>query len=635
MARRGYSFKTATTAPKKVQIGKGISISRQQHEDLLKHLIAKIEFGNSIRSNLCSRFEGIDREMSGYVNLDEKDRRRDLDNKRGYGPKPTDVNLQLVDAQLDETVTFLLSVIAPDSGIYEALAEKEKQQTASAFAQLMNQHAQDFGHYRNLAASFSSMLRYNLGGFIVEWAKVHGNIIENTNAGGFTVKQGVVKQGNSIEALDMYNFIWDISVNPVDLSKKGEFFAIVQRKTTFTINRMFENEELFGKDRLPENFGSVAFTSYYRARPTIATGNNGLNMTDWSEVLSAGVVSGEIGSSVELIHYYGWLSPAKFGLNAEKKMQIWRFAILNSKYICDAEQLNNAHGVLPVAIGMPFEDGNLLQTKSAAEKLIPLQRFASFQMNVHQRSARKKLYGITFYDKKVIPLDELGDMVAGTVPVKPNGQDFDIRKAVYQINDGPDTARTLNDIEAVDTLMQKILPTSIAKQVADLERATMYQAAATVQGANRRNLKMAKLINDQCMNPARDMQMYNIFQYQDSMEIVDETGEKIQINPSEFRNANLQFVISEGMKGIDKLMIQVGLKDLINVMLQSPNLQGQVDLVGVIDYWLSMLGDRTDFTQFKFKTQFDALPPDQKNIAFQLLQNYAQQQQAGGGNNGA
>ena len=51
----------------------------------------------------------------------------------------------------------------------------------------------------------------------------------------------------------------------------------------------------------------------------------------------------------------------------------------------------------------------------------------------------------------------------------------------------------------------------------------------------------------------------------------------------------------------------------------------------MLNYYTSLIGDPTDFNMFKIKTPFDALTPDQKAQAFQLLQAAGQQPT---GNNG-
>ncbi len=628
--------KITSSKSKRVQINENLNISVTNHDKLLKHIESRLQFGNELRESQIERFEIIDREIAGYIRLDEDDRKRERDNILGKGPKVTDTVLPLTIAQLDEAVTFLLSVIAPDDGIYQAIAVREKQEIAKAFANLMNKNAKQFGHYRHMARALFEMMKYNFGALTVEWRNVIGKRIASNADGSPKVENTVVASGNSVEVADVYNLIYDVSVNPVELSSKGEFFALIDVKTPFRVKKMEADKQIFDIDRFIKNVNSDLV--YYEIRPTISNDHSNRGQTsgrtNWIEVLSAGT-SQDVRVGIEEITYYGWINPRDFGLSKADEFQIWRFTVMANKYIVLGEELNNAHGMLPINIGMPWEDGFDTQTKSYAEHLAPYQRFASFQLNVHQRSARKKLYGVTFYNSRILPALADADMQSAKIPFLPPGQDFDIRKAILQFTDGPDTQNTMQDIASMDDLMQKVLPTDMLKQVASLERATQYQAAATVQGGNRRNLKIAKIINIQCFEGVRQMQMFNIFQFQQSVEMLDPNGQLTEINPAEFRDSSIEFDISDGLKGIDKLIIIEGFKDIINMMLQSQIAQDRIDIVAIIDYWTSLLGEKTDFTQFKFADILDKLSGEERQLAIQIVTQafqkiqQTQQQEAG------
>lgn len=124
------------------------------------------------------------------------------------------------------------------------------------------------------------------------------------------------------------------------------------------------------------------------------------------------------------------------------------------------------------------------------------------------------------------------------------------------------------------------------------------------------------------------MQMYNIFQYQETVEMLDPNGKLTEIDPSKFREAGLESDISDGLKGLDRLMIVEHLKDVINMMLQSQIAQDRIDIVAIIDYWTSLIGDKTDFTQFKFKDILDKLSGEERQLAIQMVEQGFQELQA-------
>lgn len=613
---------------KNVKLG-DITLSEKQHDKLVTHIVDRLTEANEVRGPFVDRLHQIDIELSGFMKLDEDDKKRQRDNLKGLGPKTTDVNLQMVMTQLDEAVTYLLSVLVPDEGMYGAIAAADKQDVANGFSNLLNYQGLNFKHYKNYARGFLSQLKYNLGGWDCEWKTVHGNRITSNSDGSVGVKNEVVLQGNAIKALDMYNFIWDVSVaDVVDVPSEGEFFATVHMYNSFKLQKMASEKEIFSIDRFIDQQKE---TMFYREKPIVHDISVNTGGTNWVSMLSGGD-SKSLMPGFEMIHCPIWINPKEFGLSKEDEMQIWRITIVNSKYIVAATHLTNAHGMLPLALAMPMEDDLGLQTRGFGEILTPLQRFISGQFNIKQRADKKSLHGLVIYDSNVIPLLDGADLEGGKVPAKPVGQDKDLRRSIISFNDAPNTTGIIRDIEGANSLMQKMLPTDMAGQVASLERATQYQAAATVQGSNRRNHKIAKVVYDQSLTGLRFMMMYNVFQFQEEMEILDnDTGELLKVNPSEFRDTKIEFAISDGLKGIDRLHVSESLKEVINMMLQSQVASDQADIMAIIDYWLNIVGDKTDFMQFKFKSEIDKLPKELRDQAFALLQQAMAEQQAAEG----
>ena len=584
-----------------------ISISREQHEKLRSHIQKRLTTGKRLMDTLVERYEEIDREVGGYIKLDEDDKKRDRDNKQGKGPFPTNFNLQLTDAQMDEAATYIATVLAPEEGMYGATARKDQQPTAKAFTVLMNKHGNQFQHYRHLCKGINDSLKYNLGGWIPEWTEIRGNRVVNDTTGASPNNietNQVIADGNTLTPIDPYNTMWDPSVHPLEVPTKAEFFATIDTWNSLKLLRAAENEQIFGAERFISRDSNMNpnFT-YYKPKPDIRSEHDSKeHANDFHHILSMGDHK-DVAENWEIVTYYGWINPSWWGIGPDDSFQIWRITLIGDSYIIDMEHLNNAHAMLPLFITMPKEDGMDLQTRSYAEKLSPLQKFASHELNVHQRIARKALYRTTYYDKMAIPDFDDRALEGGAIPVAITGADKDVRKSVFVVDDLPMSRDTMKNIEDIGGLMDKLLPANMLQQVAGLERATQYQAAATVQSGNRRNLKLAKIINDQAWGPMKNAQMYNIFQFQGSLDTVDpDTQEDITINPNEFRDAGIEFTISDGLKGIDKLILIEGLKEVINMMLQSPTMSQEVDMLGIIDYWLSLVGDRTDLKQFKFCT---------------------------------
>lgn len=611
-------------------IAEDIKIPGRQYDKLLQHIVERLELSHQLRSSYLDLFRYIDREYNAYLLLDAEDKKREKDNVRAKGLKPTDVKLSMIFSQLDEALTYFLMLLAPDEAIYSAIAPREQQKVADGFATLMNTHAEDFGHYRNLALFLLDTLKYNFGAFGVHWRSVIGNRIVNTvESVNFKTERNVVKQGNELFTYDPYNLLIDPSINPINLSEDGEYFAFVELDTPFRLKKMQMDEGLQNVDDFLKTSPQAKFWETHPETRSNFPASDGSNV-NWVDILSARNKNVDTAKSYERTTMFINIIPQEFGLSKSKEYEIWRFQIGLDSHILHAKHMDNAHGLLPINVAMPYEDHFGFQSRGAAERLIPHQTFSSFVLNTHQRAVRKKLYGLTVYDENIIPLmgQSEVDLAGGKIPANTQGQDFDLRKKIVQFTDGPDTTRTLENVEAMSQLMQEILPTNLLRQVAGLERATQYQAAAVVQGANRRNLKLAKVINSQAMDKSRHMQMFNIFQFQPNMEILsEETGELIRIDPKQFRDTLIRFTISDGLKGLDRLSIIIHMKEMINTVVQSQQASQQADIMALLDYLSTLFGDHTDFTQFKIKSPIDTLPKEQRDLAFQLLQAALQKQQ--------
>lgn len=614
-----------------IQIGPDLRISRANHDKLRDHCVKLLEAWHETHGPCVQRFAQIDKEISGHMIPSSEDRKRIEDNRLGKGPKTIDEHNQFALMQLDEAVTYFLGVFADEASMYSAVAPREELTVANSLTALMNQHARVYKHYRHLALFFLYALKFNIAAIEIKWNEVRGKQIKGSMGAGPNIElDAVIRSGNELTAVDPYNFVYDPAYNPIDCPTMGQFMGYIDIIRPFTLEMMDAEKFYFNSSKLDLAKNAVRF---WNSKPQINHQYlaGGATQTNWDSFWgnkygahSDGI--GFDGTAIERANMYIRINPKRFGLAKDDSLQVWRIHMLNNEHIVFGEQQSNVHDLLPFAVSMPNEDGLNLQSRTFAEMLLPFQKFASSQLNLHQKASRKRLYGLTVYNRRVVPLLENEHLAGGKVPANATSDDFDIRRAVMQLNDAPDTTRTMQDVRDVLDLMQKMLPSVQPGQVASLERSTQYQAAAYVQATNRRNQKLAKLMNAQALDSGRRMQLQNILQYQSVVSFTDNmTGERVEINPEQLRGSNIEFTLSDGLKGMDKLLLVASLKDTIHMLLQS-QVARDYDMGGIIDYFLELQGEKMDFTQFKYKSPIDALPPELKNLAFTLLQGLDQAQ---------
>lgn len=577
---------------------------------LVDHILARVRMSDDERRRRAARAQDIDVQMSGYITLSADDKKRKNDNRRGRAPKPTDHNLCLTMAQLDEGNTYLMSVFAPEMDIFEAVAPADKQQLAQALTAEVNKHSQHGQYYRHISKACFNALKYNFMGLTCYWEKYNGVVFASAPGGVVSKTNGTVWEGNVLNSVDVYNFFYDTAVHPVDLPKQGEFFAEVERRTPFRVRKMASDNQLYGINRyVKENFSvnsagsSPNGFSFYLQSPSVRDPDSRIDgNVNWVSVVRGDQAVQESVPGIELVWYTGWINPTDFGLSTENELQVWRICVANAKYLTFAVKLQDNHGMLPIAMACPLEDDLKNEQRTYAEQLIPLQHFASFLLNAHQAATRKSIYGVTVYNANLFPgMDKDRDELIGAIlPFRSTSAEVDIDKAFRHYSTAPGTERNVQQVGEVIQLMQKILPTDMLKQVADLERATLYQAAATVQAGNRRQLKLARIISDQCLQLLKFQMLYNLYANLPTLSYVDEiTGKRQDISVGDCVAAGVEFDISTGLKGLDRLMTIQIMRDVINSVIQSQQGIAEIDIVKLLNYYSNLAGDRTDLTQFR------------------------------------
>jgi hypothetical protein len=73
---------------------------------------------------------------------------------------------------------------------------------------------------------------------------------------------------------------------------------------------------------------------------------------------------------------------------------------------------------------------------------------------------------------------------------------------------------------------------------------------------------------------------------------------------------NLSLIIGQGLKALDRQAMQGQLREIIFAMIQAPTISERIDLLGLLDYWTSMMDLEMNLKQFELAppTQAAAAP---------------------------
>ena len=619
----------------RIKIGQYLDLDWSDYDTLKHYLTTRIQYSYYKTQWRASRMDEIDKQLLGFIDLKGKDKARAESNQQGKSAKVTDVNLALGQAQIDTAVTALLDMLVPTDKMYEPFGQATEQSAAIAVTKELNRSADKFGHINQYYKVFSDALRYDLGGVEVAWTNQTGSMLGSDPVTGQAVVQPntVVFSGNKLKALDIRNTFYDLTVEPEDVSLNGSYAGYVEVIGISQLNEMIDRGEVSAQ-YVDDSWTPVNDLIEYNYKPVFTNSATKPKDTQTKQLDNLFGVTMSPDKAIFMITMYVKLRAKRFKLDESEGITIWRFRLIGSR-IVSAEPMNNAHGRLPIILTSATNDSLGQNMLSYSETLIPMQNFASFLINAKQRGYRKQLYGVTFYDKNKIDLRQAlnstrdNDFENLYVPVDvSDGQA--VGSLVQQFNDAPDTASTLADLGSVVELMQTLLPTDSRQSLANLSRVSQWQAQRTVRETDKRTIKIGRLLNSSLIAPIIYQSVYNILQYKNSVTLLADDGTTQEVAIGELRGIDLELKITSALRGIDKDMAADRLRDVINSLIQVPNISADINIVGLVRYWSTLMGLDIDLAQFKVESPFDKLTPEQKNAAYQLLNAYMQQAQAMG-----
>lgn len=602
-------------------------LNQQNHEALLQYLKARLMMGSKPRNNQVPRYAHIDKKVAGWLRLSEEDQKRANESDKTGRPVMTDIVLPLEFVHLDDMMTYFAQTFAPNRGMFYMLGEPGETDQATALVTKMNNDALYSGYFREILRTLFSTLKYNIGGVHVAWGSDQGPRVER-NGNTTNVTQELKWAGNRMKSVDMYNFMYDPCCELVDLHKEGEFAAYAEIKSHFWVQKRAVAGLLFNCDKALSvqdrvQSGQVKWYKNPPSEASLTRSNNGVDQggTDWVSILSEVNLTDTSGH--ELVHIYIWLNPVDFGLvpvaekTTRRAYELWRFSILDDEFIVSAEQQNNMHSQLPFYFGVINDDLMGAAQKSVAELLESLQDFASALLNIHIKGSRESIWGTTYYDQTMFDFSAVAPGEVGArVPMKSSAVGRDIRTGIYKESNNVDTRQTMQDVDSVMTIINQFFPTqSLPSQIAGIDRAVTDQVAAVQQGANRRQQKSARLLDDSMFRPMRSAMYYNVIQYSPTeQEITDYYSGKIfNLNLADMKDTSIPFIIGQGLKALDRTASQQAMQQLIFALIQAPQVLApnpvtgeQIDILAMIDHWTTMMDIEANFNQFKTKP---ATPP--------------------------
>lgn len=500
----------------------------------------------------------------------------------------------IIVSQVDTMVGYLAEVFLSGYPLFPIVSSPANVKKAEQLETLLDDHATIGGYARQLLKFLKAGVKYNVCALEADWTAIeqYTSMDLLLEPGKQTLKKDN-KSYTKLKALDMYNTIWDRTISPGDVAMDGDYAGYVElnsrTKLKRFLNRLANDDEAFNiREALNTGVVGAATDSAYRIHPQISdyvTAKKPLSGMNWMEYLGGKDYSksSAYSENFEKIVLYVRIIPADFEMTvpAPNTPQIFKLIVINQKILVQVKRVISAYDFLPILFGQPIEDHLDYQTQSIAEASIPFQEAAKTLFNIRFNAARRAVSDRALYDPMLINPDDINAPVpAAKIPVKANSLDSNktLANAYMQI---PFDAR------GTETALQDgMMLSNWGKELSGQNSPTQGQFQKgnksvtewndTMGGSDARLRLPALTLEYQVFMPLKEILKLNILQNgADAIIISQKTGEEVNININELRQAVLSFRVGDGYTPKSKLASTEFITALFQFISSSPFLQAQ------------------------------------------------------------
>lgn len=606
----------ATAAP--------ITIGTKAQENLLSFCKStQLSTFNPQNIDLRARFKYIDIEYirENRMAIDQAVQSA-IANRGGDKRKIQDMVIPVVEPQVESSLAYLTSVFLTGMPIFGIVSGPDNEDEAEQIEAVVSENSMTGGWPREFMMFFRDGLKYNFSAIECDWCTKKVYTLETDvkqGIGANATAKEIQWQGNTIKRCDPYNTLFDPRIKLTEQHIKAEFVGHVELHNRVSLTQYLQslpyrmNYTKALQSTMQLNSGIMQL--YYI--PEIFTENlspttKTMGLVNW-DVWANGGKLGANGMNYknlyQLVTRYVRIVPKDFELNvpANGQVQIWKIVTVNDAEIVYIERLSNAHNYLPIIFGQPIEDGLNLQTKSFAQKQIPLQDIASSLVNARFAARRRAITDRGLYDpSRIDPKHMESDSPTAKIPVRPNAYGQDLSKAYYAIPfKDEQTGGIMGDVHEVMNFSNLLSGQNNAQQGQFVKGNKTRSEYEDVQNrASGRQQTMALCLEYQVMVPAKKIILYNVLQYQPSGEVYSYAEKKpVNVNPIDLRKKAYQFKVSDGLTPSSKLMGGEMLQSAMQIVGTSQELNEEYSVGGIFSALMHLGG-----------LDIDAFKRDQANI---------------------
>lgn len=577
--------------------GKTLKLTSEAQAHVIQWVRGVLTANKSDRS-FINKMDAIDiayaryKEDAGSSFVDGKDMRGSV----GCGNAFADDNITppIVVSQVDSYVAYLADVFLSGTPMFPVVSNPSNRKYAEQLETLMDDHALLGGYARQFLMFLRDAVKYNYAAVEVPWESITQFEVAGdfSNGTGKKVNRGK-KYYTAVKRLNPRNVLRDLSVDPGDISEKGDYAGYVEliskMKMKQLLNNLTTEGKIYNADKAlaAMNISGISNTSNYTQNPVISPyvnshlGEGGnVNWDNWFSPEGKGARVGNYGSNYEIVTVYGRILPSDFGITAPQPNtpQIWKFRVVNNSILISAERIVSAYDIIPILFGQPLEDGFGYQTQTTAESQISFQEGAGTLYNIRFAAARRAVSDRALYDSSMISASDVNSKgPAPKIPVRLSA--LGSRKLSDAYHNIPFDSRGL------ETVMQDAQTiVNFGKDLSGLNnpRSGQFQKGNksvtewndTMAGSDNRLRLPALTLEHQVFSPFKSICTLNIFQYGENAVIVSQkTGEALTIDIEVLRKQVLSFRVADGYNPKSKLASTEAIVGIMQLIMGSQVLQ--------------------------------------------------------------
>lgn len=514
-----------------------------------------------------------------------ENRRAKIANRYGDASKLQNITVPVVLPQVEAAVAAQSAMFLSGYPIFESVAHPDFEDEALQMNAIIEDQSIKSGWTRQLQMFFRDAFKFNLSAIEVNWDSIVTAALEtDLNYSATEAKPKAVQwEGNVLERWDPYNLILDTRVAPTLIPTMGEFCGQTKLLSRTALksfinklpSKIIENLTLAFESGIGGP-GNTAPETWYQPmlNPDALLNRNIRASTDW--MAWAGIVNSnpsiQYKNLYELTTLYGRIIPSDFGLKvpAANTPQIWKFYIVNNQVLIYAERQTNAHNMIPVLFGVPYEDGNTYQTKSLASNAIPFQQTASSLLNQSMAASRRAIWDRTVYDpSRIREADINNPNPAAKIPVRPAAYGKPLNEAFARMDFRDDQSQVVfTKIQQLQGMVDEVTGRNRAQRgMFTKGNRTKEEFQDVMANADGRDMLISQLLEAQVFTPMKEIIKLNILQYQGGTTLYNGSSQKpVTIDPVALRTATINFKMADGLmpasKEIDADTLQVAMQTM-------------------------------------------------------------------------